>query len=59
MSTDALITGLIGLVGIVLTYILSRGKEKADVTGTIANDNLSTGSGDDTITGGAGNDNIN
>ncbi len=33
--------------------------ERFQITGTIANDNLSTGSGDDTITGGAGNDNIN
>ena len=37
MSTDAFVTGVIGLIGMVLTYIFSRGKEKADVTGTIAN----------------------
>ncbi|MFM6251764.1 MAG: hypothetical protein ACKPEQ_21915, partial [Dolichospermum sp.] len=33
--------------------------ERFQITGTIANDNLSTWEGDDTITGGAGNDTIN
>lgn len=36
MSTDAVIVGVLGLFSTVLTFIFSRGKEKADVTGTIA-----------------------
>lgn len=36
MSTDATITGLIGLIGIILTWILSRPKQKAEVTGVIS-----------------------
>ena len=36
MSTDAVIVGVLGLFSTILTFILSKGKEKADVTNTIA-----------------------
>lgn len=36
MSTDATITGLIGLIGVFLTWILARPKQKAEVTGVIS-----------------------
>lgn len=36
MSTDATITGLLGLIGIFLTWILARPKQKAEVTGVIS-----------------------
>ena len=36
MSNDATITGLIGLIGIFLTWLLSKPKQKAEVTGVIS-----------------------
>ena len=36
MSTDATITGLLGLIGIFLTWVLSKPKQKAEVTGVIS-----------------------
>jgi FtsZ-binding cell division protein ZapB len=36
LSTDATITGLIGLIGIFLTWIFSKPKQKAEVTGVIS-----------------------
>ena len=36
MSTDATITGLIGLIGVFLTWILARPKQRAEVTGVIS-----------------------
>ena len=36
MSTDATITGLLGLIGIFLTWVLAKPKQKAEVTGVIS-----------------------
>jgi FtsZ-binding cell division protein ZapB len=36
LSTDATITGLIGLIGIFLTWVLAKPKQKAEVTGVIS-----------------------
>jgi len=36
LSNDATITGLIGLIGIFLTWLLSKPKQKAEVTGVIS-----------------------